>query len=142
MPQISLVLFNEETAFKQQTKDIYELKVIFTFLKSISVGEYKTISIESFGNAFNNLNIQSANNEFGEVNDKIIFLSFYYLKNGLSFDEILAFWCENQLPGWPRTNDTIFHSIFQQSDPLVRALCIDDYSLKFPVPFYYPSSVA
>ena len=71
-----------------------------------------------------------------ETFNQLLPLVFYYLKCSLSLNNItsiIAKACNIAL-----TSYDIFHMTFQLSDPVVRGLCIEDYSFSNPVPLYYP----
>ena len=109
------------------------------FENTISISDYKIITIESNRNVLEKFS-EMLKEKFSIPNiTNIQSILFYYLKCGLAFDEILNYLCKNNSPGVAKTSNELFHSIFRQSDPLVKVLCIDDYSFNFPVPFYYPS---
>ena len=72
-----------------------------------------------------------------QVFKELLPLAFYYLKCSLPFTEInqmLVSTGKSKL-----TTHELFHLIFQQSDPVLRAFCIEHYSFSNPVPFYYPN---
>ena len=71
-----------------------------------------------------------------EVFNALLPLIFYYLKCSLSFFDITRIIAE--ISKITLTPYDVFHIIFQQSDPIVRGLCIEHYSFSNPVPLYYP----
>ena len=72
-----------------------------------------------------------------EVFEELLPLAFYYLKCSLPFTEINEmFVCTGKSK---LTTHDLFHLIFQQSDPVLKAFCIEHYSFSNPVPFYYPN---
>ena len=71
-----------------------------------------------------------------EVFNELLPLIFYYLKCSLSFLDITRIIVE--ITKFILTTYDVFHLIFQQSNPIVRGLCIEHYSFSNPVPLYYP----
>ena len=72
-----------------------------------------------------------------QVFEELLPLAFYYLKCSLPFTEINQMFVSTGKS--KLTTHELFHLIFQQSDPVLKAFCIEHYSFSNPVPFYYPN---
>ena len=72
-----------------------------------------------------------------QVFEELLPLAFYYLKCSLPFTEINQMFVSTGKSNL--TTHELFHLIFQQSDPVLKAFCIEHYSFSNPVPFYYPN---
>ena len=101
---------------------------------TINIDDYRTIISESLESLIERVGIKERDSI--EVFTELLPLIFYYLKCGLSFLDITRIIAETAK--LTVTSYDIFHLIFQQSDPFVRGLCIENYSFCNPVPLYYP----
>ena len=72
-----------------------------------------------------------------QVFEELLPLAFYYLKCSLPFTEINQMFVSTGKS--KLTTHELFHLIFQQSDPVLKAFCIEHYAFSNPVPFYYPN---
>ena len=122
----------------KQVKAISQLSHITNNRHIITINDYKRIYTHSYSFYLAELKRNSERLGFYELFETIIHIVFYCIKCNLSLDDITRHLMPLTENGVPKTNHELFHLIFQQSDSLVRALCIENYCFSFPVPFYYP----
>ena len=119
---------------QEQFIQIQHLKENFLTEIQISHTTYRMIISDSSETLIQNANILRGSPK--KVFDKLLPLTFYYLKCSLPLEEITEI--ISSITKISLTTLDLFHLIFQMSDPVVRGLCIEHYSFSNPVPFYYP----
>ena len=118
-----------------QERQIHELTNAYG-TNSFSFDDYRTIITISFDEIIERAQIIPKSKKSKDILIELLPLVFYYLKCSLPFEDIariIANVSETIL-----TTHDVFHLVFQLSDPVLRGLCIEHYSLSNPVPLYYP----
>ena len=123
---------------RKQVHALLKLSKSFMKLRKITIDEYKRINIFSHKYYAEKLEKDLEAKCFDKVCQNIISIAFHCMKCNLPLDDITDILKEKDEQEMPKSNDEIFHLIFQHSTPIVKALCIDLYSFCSPVPFYYP----
>ena len=113
---------------------LQELLANYEMKQRIPFHSYRMIVTEPFEDMMKRA--QTRQNPL-QVFEELLPLAFYYLKCSLPFTEITQMFVSTGKS--KLTTHELFHLIFQQSDPVLKAFCIEHYSFSNPVPFYYPN---
>ena len=103
---------------------------------TLSYSMYRVVITHSLDDIIENRS-EITNKEKKQNLEAILHYTFYYLKCSLPFEDIVGIF-HRIFPGTSLTNHDLFHLIFQLSDPVLKGLCIENYSFSNPVPLYYP----
>ena len=103
-------------------------------IEPLSFHSYRMIVTHSFEEI---AQLVKANTDQINKFTELLPLAFYYLKCSLPFQDITQMLSSKD--DKTLTTHDLFHLIFQQSDPVLKAFCIEHYSFSNPVPFYYPN---